>query len=75
MQDIQKQIDQLKQKIVDLEQFVATKKRQQISFPIDDASRVTMGLGIIGNKSTSATTASGYVTVSSNIGPIRILIV
>lgn len=65
------QFDQMQQQIAELSEWMKQKKQQQISFPLDDASRITMGIGFIGKDST--TTPTGALIVNSPEGPIKIL--
>jgi hypothetical protein len=65
------QFNDMQARIQELEQFVQSKQRNQITFPVDDASRKNMGLGFIGKDPT--TTVAGSLLVNTNEGPMKIL--
>jgi hypothetical protein len=53
-------------------EWIEERKAQQISYPVDDASRITMGVGVKGTD--SSTTAASSVIVATNIGDLKFLI-
>lgn len=71
IEELKQEIQLLKSKIETLEKYVADRKVQQISFPIDDASRVAIGMGIQGL--TSDTIPTGALIVNTNQGIYKIL--
>lgn len=65
------QFSDMQAQLAALTQFMEEKQRNQISFPVDDASRKNMGLGFIGKSTT--TTPTGSLLVNTNEGIVKIL--
>lgn len=64
----------MESRIATLEEEAKNRKQQQISYPIDDASRKTIGMGVMTPVDSSITTPAGAVTVDTNVGPLKVLV-
>lgn len=70
-QELLDEITMLKTRLNTLEIYVAARKQQQLSYPVDNSSRISLGIGIFAKD--TATVATGSFIVNSNRGPVKIL--
>lgn len=65
------QFEDMLRKVDKVYQWMEAKQKQQITFPVDDASRKVLGVGFM-SRGTEVTPA-GTVIVNSNEGPLKLL--
>lgn len=65
------QFNEMLRKVDEIYRWMEQKQKNQITFPVDDASRKNMGIGFIGK--TTDTTPAGSFLVNSPEGPVKIL--
>ncbi len=67
----ERQFNEMIRKTNEVYEFMQQKKRQQISVPVDDASRKNMGLGFIARG--TETTPVGSLLVQTQEGIVKVL--
>lgn len=68
----EQRIKELEMQVKMLMEYKEARERQQISYPVDAASRIAMGVGISGR--TTDTTPAGSILVNTNQGVVKILV-
>ena len=72
---LRKLVDEVEAMKADLKiarDYIEARKVQQLTYPVDDTSRIALGMGVQGT--TTDTTPVGAVLVDTNVGQLKVLI-
>lgn len=71
-EELKNRVKQLEARLEGVLRYVEDRKAQQLSYPVDDISKINLGMGVAGVD--TATAAARSVIVNTNIGQLKVLV-